>query len=121
MGVQEGTAQPITVLHGMTALATSAAICHAAHQLAVAAGSASASIPIATAITVTLATLVPNVLQPLTSSAEGLAAILMQVSSSRCALLANVKRSKLTSAMRSVQSCSLPCVLGLASVLIAQD
>ena len=71
--------QPMTVLHGMTALAVSAAICHAAHLIADAFSLAGMSIPIATALSVLVATLFPAALRPLTSSAEGLAAILMQV------------------------------------------
>lgn len=77
--VQEETEQPITVLHGLTAVAISAAICHVADLTARAFALTGMSIPIATAITVGLATAFPRVLGPLVASAEGLAAILMQV------------------------------------------
>ena len=78
--MQEEAQQPITVLHGLTAVAISAVICHAADLLAAALALKGMSIPIATAITVVLATALPDLLGPLIASAEGLAAILMQVS-----------------------------------------
>lgn len=68
-----------TVLHGMTAVALSAAICHAASVASVAWGQPGMAIPIATAITVAIATAAPRLVEPLVSSAECLAAILMQV------------------------------------------
>ena len=68
-----------SVLHGMTALAVSAAICHAAHVASVACSQPGMAIPIATAITVALATAAPSAFEPLIASADCLAAILMQV------------------------------------------
>jgi hypothetical protein len=86
--MQDEIDQPITVLNGMTALAISAAICHAASLLATASQLTGMMIPIATALSVALATLVPAALRPLTSSAEGLAAILMQAR--KCCMICHV-------------------------------
>ena len=69
----------LQVLEGTTAVALSALICYVGSQWAVALDLGGASIPIITALTVLLATLVPNLLQPLVASGEGLAAIIMSV------------------------------------------
>lgn len=78
----------MTVLHGTTALALSAAICHAAHCLAAAIGQPAMHIPIITGLTVVLATLVPRMLAPIVASGEAIAAVLMQVR--RCTCLRTV-------------------------------
>ncbi len=75
--------QVITVPEGLAALAISAAICYVAHGLARAVGMLEQFITIVTAITVLLATAWPAKLEPLVMSAEGLAAILMQVGCGR--------------------------------------
>ena len=69
----------ITVLHGATALAVSAAICYAGTSAAAALRYRGGSITVITAITVTIATCLPRLVAPLTASGEGLAAILMQL------------------------------------------
>lgn len=68
------------MLEGATAVALSALICYVGSQWAVALNLGGASIPIITALSVLLATLMPNQLQPLVASGEGLAAIIMSVS-----------------------------------------
>ncbi len=72
-------APSVSVLHGATALALSAALCHAGGALAAAAGSPGAAITATTALTVGLATAAPRLVAPLVPSGAGLAAILMQV------------------------------------------
>ncbi|KAK9835862.1 hypothetical protein WJX74_009704 [Apatococcus lobatus] len=69
----------IQVLEGATAVALSALICYVGNQWAVALNLGGASIPIITALSVVLATLIPNLLQPLVASGEGLAAIIMSL------------------------------------------
>jgi hypothetical protein len=71
--------QVITVPEGLAALSISAVVCYVAHGLARAIGLPEQFITVVTAITVLLATAMPAKLQPLVPSAEGLAAILMQV------------------------------------------
>ena len=68
------------VLQAATALALSATICHIGVESARASGVAGGGIPFITVITVLLATAAPKALTPLVPTAEGLAAILMQVS-----------------------------------------
>ena len=68
------------VLQAATALALSATICHIGVESARACGVAGGGIPFITVITVLLATAAPKALTPLVPTAEGLAAILMQVS-----------------------------------------
>ena len=67
------------VLQAATALALSATICHIGVESARAFGVAGGGIPFITVITVLLATAAPKALTPLVPTAEGLAAILMQV------------------------------------------
>jgi hypothetical protein len=50
----------MNVLHGTTALAVSATICHASFCIASALGQPAMHIPIITAVTVTLATVLPQ-------------------------------------------------------------
>eukprot|EP00891_Asterochloris_glomerata_P004584 jgi/Astpho2/4584/e_gw1.00067.194.1_t len=67
------------VLQAATALALSATICHIGVESARASGVAGGGIPFITVITVLLATAAPKALTPLVPTAEGLAAILMQI------------------------------------------
>ena len=67
------------VLQAATALALSATICHIGVESARACGVTGGGIPFITVITVLLATAAPKALTPLVPTAEGLAAILMQV------------------------------------------
>ncbi|KAK9811913.1 hypothetical protein WJX72_012330 [[Myrmecia] bisecta] len=69
----------IQVTEGATAMAVAAVICYIGTSYAQALGISGATIPVVTAITVALATLMPRMLSPLVSSGEGIAAILMQV------------------------------------------
>ena len=69
----------VQVLQAATALALSATICHIGVESARACGIVGGGIPFITVITVLLATAVPKALTPLVPTAEGLAAILMQV------------------------------------------
>jgi uncharacterized membrane protein len=69
----------VTVVNGATAIAVSACICALGTHLANSIGYRGGSITVITAITVTIATLVPKMVAPLTASGEGLAAILMQL------------------------------------------
>ncbi len=72
-------APSVSVLHGATALALSAALCHAGGALAAAAGAPGTAITATTALTVGLATAAPRLVAPLVPSGAGLAAILMQI------------------------------------------
>ena len=67
------------VLEGATALALSMVLCWAGSWLASLWGLSGTLIPIATALTVALATLFPTLLQPLVASGEGIAAIVLHV------------------------------------------
>ena len=69
----------ISVLHGATAIALSAAICALGTAIAAALNYRGGSITVITGLTVALATLAPKVVAPLIPSGEGLAAILMQL------------------------------------------
>jgi hypothetical protein len=75
---EEADRRGITVLHGATALALAAVLCHLGTQAAAALNYRGGSITVITALTVTLVTCFPRQLAPLASSGEGLAAILMQ-------------------------------------------
>lgn len=77
--IKDETQQSMNVLHGCTALAIASVICHLAHVASGRVGQPGMVIPIITGLTVTLATAVPRLLAPIVPSAEGLAAILMQV------------------------------------------
>ena len=77
--LQEETDRSMNVLHSTTAIAISAIICHVSMSAALALSLPGMHIPIITAVTVTLATLFPKQLEPLVASAEGLAAVLMQL------------------------------------------
>jgi hypothetical protein len=77
--VQDENARSMNVLHGTTALAVSATICHASFCIASALGQPAMHIPIITAVTVTLATVLPRALTPIVPSGEAIAAVLMQV------------------------------------------
>ena len=76
---QEEDRRTVTVVNGATAIAVSACICALGTQIANSIGYRGGSITVITAITVTLATLAPKLVSPLTASGEGLAAILMQL------------------------------------------
>lgn len=67
------------VFEALASLLLSACICHAASCISKALGVPTQFITIVTALTVTLATLLPTQLAPLVESAQGLAQILMQV------------------------------------------
>jgi uncharacterized membrane protein len=69
----------VTVVNGATAIAVSACICALGTHIATSIGYRGGSITVITAITVTLATIAPKLVAPLTASGEGLAAILMQL------------------------------------------
>lgn len=69
----------IQVLEGATALGLACLICQLGSRGARMLGLPGAVIPVVTGITVALATSVPQVLRPLVPSAEGFAAILMQI------------------------------------------
>lgn len=75
---QEAT-NGIQVLEGATAVGLACLICQMGSRGAQALGLPGAVIPVVTGITVTLATCVPGLLKPLVPSAEGIAAILMQI------------------------------------------
>lgn len=77
--VLDDSKSQMTILGGMTALALSAVICHVGRLLAVALGLPGMLIPIITILTVMLATAFPKPLKALSTSAEALAAVLMQV------------------------------------------
>lgn len=79
----------VQVLEGATAVALSAAICYLGILAEAQLQLPGTLIPAATAITVAFATLAPRVLAPLVSSAEGIAAILMNI------FFATVRRNKL--------------------------
>lgn len=107
----------MTVLHGTTALALSAAICHAAYCLAAAIGQPAMHIPIITALTVVLATLVPRVLAPIVASGEAIAAVLMQVRCCTCLRTVSVP----TASMRRVVKIAFlftHCLQPLAQVCV---
>lgn len=73
----------MTILGGATAIALSAVICHIGRCMAFGIGQPGMLIPIITVITVALATAFPDALKALSESAEALAAILMQVCTTR--------------------------------------
>lgn len=77
--LREEQQKTITVLHGTSALAISFVICYVGVACAKAWGLTGSLIPIVTAATVMIATLFPGALAPYVSSAEGIAAIIMQV------------------------------------------
>eukprot|EP00803_Ostreobium_quekettii_P000714 evm.model.scf_1078.1 EVM.evm.TU.scf_1078.1 scf_1078:22511-29277(-) len=77
-GVVDG-AGGIKVLEACTGLALSTCICFVGAWLAAAFNAPELSIVVITALTVTLATAVPQLLKGLTASSEGIAAILLQV------------------------------------------
>lgn len=69
----------IKVMEGCVALAFSAAVCYVAAEIQVAFQMSGFLIPIATAITVAVATCAPQLLAPLKSSAEGIASLFMML------------------------------------------
>ncbi|KAK9813720.1 hypothetical protein WJX73_005290 [Symbiochloris irregularis] len=76
---ETSTKAGITVLEGATAVALSTALCYLSSIIAAWMNVPSALIPVATALTVALATAIPKVLAPLVASGEGIAAILLHV------------------------------------------
>lgn len=69
----------IKVMEGSAAVAFSAAVCYIAVEIQVALQMGGFLIPIATAITVAVATIAPKWLAPLESSAEGIASLFMMM------------------------------------------
>ena len=78
-GGAEESKRSITVLQGATSIAVSAAIVACGSYIAKALDYSGGTITVVTAISVALATLAPGALQPLVSSGEALATILMQL------------------------------------------
>jgi hypothetical protein len=109
--LQKDKEEPFIALHGMTAVALSAAICHIAHITAGAIRQPEMSIPIATGIIVVLATVASGLLRPLASSANLLATILMQARLFLPGLQFNIPRVSLCKSVSYSSSTSFPSLM----------